>query len=380
MISKISIQNFKSLKNITFECSNLNLLTGLNGMGKSSVLQALLLLRQSFDKGYLEKSGITLNGDLVNIGVGKDALYQNAEKEEITFNASFLQAEGTINNSWIFGYEKDSDVLLFAEDAFKNSPKPENLEILALFNSQFKYLHAERWVRNQYPRSDFQVVQNRSVGKHGEFAAHFLNHFGEETIDSSLLYPGSSTNTLDYQVSAWMNEISPGTKVKTEKIRGVEAIKLSYDFPNNNGRTDEITPGNVGFGITYVLSVIVLLLCAKPGEILLIENPESNLHPKGQSAIGHLMALVAQKGVQIFVESHSDHILNGILIAISNNYKNGQGGIQSSNVKIYFFDIENERHESISHKIEIHENGRISKAPKNFFDQFSKDMKTIMGF
>src|SRR4051812_41547142 len=118
MISKIFIQNYKSLKSIELECSNLNLLTGLNGMGKSSILQALLLLRQSRSKGYLKKDGLTLKGDLVNIGVGKDALCQIADKEEINFSI-FFKTENTdavVPYEWIFGYEHDSDVLPFAED------------------------------------------------------------------------------------------------------------------------------------------------------------------------------------------------------------------------------------------------------------------------
>ena len=82
MIKQIEIRNFKSIKQADVSASNLNLLMGLNGMGKSSFIQTLLLLMQS-DK--LEEGVIDLNGILVQIGQGRDALYQYAEEEKIVF-------------------------------------------------------------------------------------------------------------------------------------------------------------------------------------------------------------------------------------------------------------------------------------------------------
>jgi len=83
MISKIEIKNFKSLKNISIETKSLNILMGLNGMGKSSLIQSLLVLRQSRE---IENGKIDLNGDLVEIGKGKDAMYQYNLSENILMN------------------------------------------------------------------------------------------------------------------------------------------------------------------------------------------------------------------------------------------------------------------------------------------------------
>lgn len=393
MISKIAIQNFKSLRNIELECSNLNLLSGLNGMGKSSVLQALLLLRQSHSKGHLLKDGLTLKGDLVNIGTGRDALFRDtSDKEEITFSLFFSEKGDTINYKWIFGYEtnkdieefkySESDVLPFAEggnpfeiESKLTDPEPlPELSGLPLFNIHFQYLNAERWVKNLYERSDFQVVQNRNLGKNGEFTPHYLVHFGSKTsewVNDKLLYPNTEIKTLDFQVSAWMNEISPGTNVNTERITGMDAIKLSYG-------KEEFTPTNVGFGITYILPVIVALLSAKPGDILIIENPESHLHPQGQSAIGRLMGLCAQQGVQIFVESHSDHILNGICVAIH------KGHLKSDMAKFYFLHKKNNESFSTIYDVKVNQSGRIDDSNLRetgvvgFFDQINKDMETIL--
>ena len=237
-------------------------------------------------------------------------------------------------------------------------------------------MSAERWVKNQYERSDFQVIQNRSLGKNGEFTAHYLAHFGSldgEEVADNLLYPDTSIRTLEYQVSAWMNEISPRTIVKAVRIPGVDAIKLSYQFEYDGGSSNEMSPLNVGFGITYVLPVIVALLSAKKGDVLIIENPESHLHPKGQSSIGRLLALSAQQGVQLFVESHSDHIVNGIRVAVKN-------GIPSELVNLFFISREDKEQEiySSTESPKIDQDGRISFWPENFFDEWDNNLMELL--
>jgi len=84
MISYIHIRNFKSLKNCRLKTANLNLCFGMNGMGKSSFLQVLLLLRQSYQKAVLENEGLLLNDkDCISLGTGKDVFYQGARNMSI---------------------------------------------------------------------------------------------------------------------------------------------------------------------------------------------------------------------------------------------------------------------------------------------------------
>ena len=378
MITKIAIQNFKSLADIEINCSNLNVFTGLNGMGKSSILQSLLVLRQSYDKGsLLSTEGLSLKGALADIGVGKDALYQFASKDEINIAIEFDDKETKV---WTFAYEandendeyrySESDIMPYAVDTLP----PEGLSEYSLFQSdKFRYLNAERWVKNIYDTGDTQVVKNRSLGKFGEFTPNYLVYYGSDLIDEALLYEETQINTLNYQVSAWMNEISPGTKVKTEKIPGINSIKLSYEFHSNGINTRDISPLNVGFGMTYVLPVIVALLSAKPGDVLIIENPESHIHPKGQSVIGKLMAKVAQLGVQLFIETHSDHIINGIRVAVKK-------GIPANSVNLIFF-TRGENHDEIYstyNNPQIDNDGRIDFWPKNFFDEWNNNLIELL--
>ena len=80
MLETIAIKNFKLLKDQLFHLNNLTIFSGLNGMGKSSLIQSLLLLRQSYEKNMLPSKGLSLVGEYVQIGNGADVLSINAEK------------------------------------------------------------------------------------------------------------------------------------------------------------------------------------------------------------------------------------------------------------------------------------------------------------
>ena len=88
MIEKIHLKNFKCFNDINIETSKLNVFAGINSMGKSSIIQSLLLLRQAYETNSI-KNGIQLNGSLVNIGRGYDVLNRSSEDEKITVTISF---------------------------------------------------------------------------------------------------------------------------------------------------------------------------------------------------------------------------------------------------------------------------------------------------
>ena len=367
MITKIEIENFKVLERGSFNCSYLNLFSGINGMGKSTVLQSLLLLRQSYKNDYLKNDGLALKGEYVDIGVGKDALYQSAKKETISFD---LELDNNRVIRWDFEYNSDSDILAYVN----NAPQDVPYEQISLFNGSFQYLNAERFVPEKfYERSDFEVVKNRNLGIKGEFVGHFLSVFGNESVAKELCIEKSRSNTLMHQVWAWMGLITPGTKINIEELKGLDAVILEYQFETQSGYTNEIKPSNVGFGLTYVLPVIVSLLSSRPGDILIIENPESHLHPKGQSIMGKLLAMVANRGVQLFIETHSDHVLNGIRVAVSS-------GLDPSSVRLYFLfrDVASISHFSKVSSPKIDKDGRIDFWPDGFFDEWDNNLMKLI--
>jgi predicted ATPase len=188
----------------------------------------------------------------------------------------------------------------------------------------------------------------------------------------------SKATDLFSQVVAWEREISSGVNIVV-KDNGILGYELKYQYSTTGGKTDEFNASNVGFGLSYVMPVIVAILSAPKDAILFIENPEAHLHPKGQAKLAELICLAAQAGMQIVIETHSDHIVNGILVQCK-NFELAQKGIAKNNVKILYFGEKDERQASTIEEIKILERGKIDQQPTGFFDQIQNDLKIIMGF
>lgn len=368
MLNLLSLENFKSIKDQDFELTNLTLFSGFNGMGKSSALQSLLLLRQSYDKHLLPSIGLSLSGEFVNLGNGKDLLYAYAEDEYIKIETCWDDTQLVLN----FDYDENSDM----QPLNDSSSIDQNAFNEALFVANFQYLSAERISpKSVYDVSEYAVNQRRSLGSKGEYTAHFLSQHGDEVLAiSEMVHPAASTTNLIDNINAWMSEITPGTKVITQLISEINQASLHYQFTSATELTDKFRPENTGFGLTYVLPVVTALLSAKSGDLLLIENPESHLHPSGQSIVAQMMAIASQSGVQILVETHSDHILNGVRAAVKNN------NISQENVIVYFLsrDINSAEHAVDVEKIEIDSSGRIESWPEGFFDEWDKSLNTLL--
>jgi predicted ATPase len=380
MITSLYIKNFKALGEHLLVFKPLTLISGLNSTGKSSVLQSILTLRQSYQQKLLPSQGLALNGDLVSIGRGKDARFEDAKEDLIEIKLTTSQG---IDGNWRFKcdlQENDSDVLPII------SQEPESLEIYqssSVFNENFHYLQAERiGPRSSFKMSNFQVAQLKSLGTQGEYTGHFLSINERSKIcDIKLSHPnvkqdednlGVITPSLDLidQVEAWLGEISPGIRLRLDPKPDLDLMSIRYQY----GDSDRYRSTNVGFGITYSLPIIVAILSSKPGALIIVENPEAHLHPKGQAKMGELLALAASCGIQIVVETHSDHVLNGIRVAVHSKR------IAPDDVQLYYFQKANKSQQYIIEtlSLKIDRNGRIDRWPDGFFDQFEKNLGTLL--
>lgn len=383
MIRKLKIKNFKILQEVDIELKELNLLTGLNGSGKSSLIQSLLLLRQSVEDTTVTRGSLKLNGNLVNLRTGKDVLYQYAEDEIITFELGINENE--IGYRWELKSQPDNDYLesinfsIFAILDTKETPvgSPDgNLRSVSLFNDKFQYLQTDHLSPQDVHDKSVRNVQLRNLGKRGEYAVHYLNAYGSRnTIRfDNLLHQEVKAKTLSQQVDAWLGEISPGIKIHITPVKDLEKFVINYSYSARDGETTAFSATNSAFGVSYILPVIVSLLIAEKDDIVILENPEAHLHPQGQSRIGRLMALAAQNGVQIIAETHSDHILNGIRVAVK------KGEVDPDKVGIFYFDRQREsgHHRAKITQPRIDENGRINEWPKGFFDEWDNMLDELI--
>lgn len=340
--------------------------TGLNGMGKSSVIQSLLLLRQSARANLLRPavrgsgpSGLLLNGDLLRLGTAYEVLHESAEVDDV----GIVLRDEDDAHTWQFEARGSADLLPMLTG-------PTNLPALALFGESFAYLGAERIGPRVLHALSASQVERADLGADGSFAVAFLDAQGARTVSSALRHQDAASFGLLSQVTAWMGEVSPGVRVNTESLSGVSAARLSFGFALGAATTRPLRPTSVGFGLSYTLPVVVALLATPPGGLVLIENPEAHLHPRGQMAMGELIARAASAGVQVLVETHSDHVLNGLRLAVKD------GLISHDRVALHFF-RRTEREEDgvarIRHVVDsptLDADGRIDEWPEGFFDQY----------
>ena len=360
MINYMQIENFKSIRKLSLPLENLNLFFGMNGMGKSSVIQVLLLLRQSFwENSKLGLDYLYTNGTMIQLGTGKDVFCQSGISDNIRF---YIQFSNNIMYDCCYKYrldDPDSDQLM------RVGTKIDDSYAVPLFSEQFSYLGAEHiGPRKQYSIENWKRNGAVKLGIAGEFVVPFLALEGEKLrVPDEMCLQNGKTNRLIDQVSAWMAEISPGIRISAELLSSIEKAKLAISYSGDRLVSDSFLPVNVGFGIPYVLPLIVELLISNKDSLLLIENPESHLHPKGQTMIANLIALAAEHGCQIICESHSDHVINGIRVAIKKKQ------INNGKVGISFFS-KNKDQETKVDNIYIDGKGNLSDYPLGLLDEW----------
>lgn len=361
MIRNIAIRNFKCFETLELSLSNLNVFSGLNGMGKSTAIQTLLLLKQSQEQDTaLHK--IVLNGNYVLLGVGKDILFEDASSDDLQF---CYTDESGVTDLHVH-YTPDRDVL----DA-----KLASGDVISSLNSGFEYINAGRLSpQTVYEKSSFYVDIKTQLGIYGQYTAHYLARHQDDEI----CWPNAHGEkcTLKVLIQSWLDEISPNVKLNISTIQNADLAQINYYYTDSadSTKSNEYRPTNVGFGISYVLPVITALLKAQSNSILIIENPEAHLHPHGQRKMGELIAMCAARGVQVFVETHSDHILNGIRINVK------LGAIDADAVRMFFFEkaLCGKKMKHIVSKPKILKNGRLDFWPDGFFDEWEKALDEII--
>jgi predicted ATPase len=190
MISNIIIQRFKCFENQKIEFGPLTLLVGANASGKSTVIQSLLLLRQSYQAGALNSGKLSLNGRLTTVGTAKDALYSQSPEDSIAFSLATPQEATPITFEFACPRGKRDIYTL------TSNQKVHDLTI-NLFENRVTYLSAERLgPRLLYPMTEVWR-EKMNVGTQGEHTAHCLAEFGQEAIrNPKLAYPDSKNLTI----------------------------------------------------------------------------------------------------------------------------------------------------------------------------------------
>ena len=368
MIRFLDLHNFKCFNFAELSLKNLTLVTGKNAAGKSTVPQSLLLLRQSYEMRYLQDGQLCFSDQLVDLEDYASTYSNDPDPEDGSFS---IIVEDEDEGRWAFSVDEGTTGGKVM-DCHAEWSKP--LSECSLFDESMLYLNAERLgPRMSHARKAKRGRLESRVGDiHGDGAASLFY----DSIDKPLLIPGmkhkEGGNDLAGQINAWMNYIL-GQDTILSADANPSTVLLKYGLMNREGVEMQISPTNTAFGHAYVFPIVVAVMTAPAGSLILLENPEAHLHPAAQVRMGRFLSLAAANGVQLLVETHSDHLLNGVRLSVCNR-KEWDGGVLSPDlVNIYYF--EEDREQVFKHRyreIEIDETGKLSEWPDGFFDAWEK--------
>ncbi len=387
MLNRIDLHDFKCFELLKLPLTNLTLLSGANASGKSSVLQALVLLHQTMLR-HEWSNRLFLNGDAIKMGTVGDVVDKVHGRHTIEIGI----LDGDQRYHWSFSSSERAEMSMAVDHVTVNGSKlspPTRLQyLLPPFHAaqpthlvdqnrrmavltlnqnalparlrRLSYITAERiGPREFYPLDETATV----VGPAGEHALSVLHLGRDQRVLDDLILANAPPTRLR-QVEARMRQFFPGCGLEVLQIPHANAVTLGLRTSDD---TSFHRPLHVGFGLTQILPIIIAALSAEAGDILLIENPEVHLHPSGQARMGQFLAEVAKAGVQVIVETHSDHVLNGIRRAV----KDAQ--LAPEQVALHFFRPRAENQAQVlSPQLDV--TGNVDTWPDGFFDQFDKDM------
>lgn len=350
MFKKLKIKSFKSITDVEINLKNLNLFLGTNSSGKSSILQALLVLAQS-DKLYhnhklTSTPNSVLNGEYINLGDFKEI--QSKTSEGNIYISITNEVPANIEETKLF---------ISLDDVDYTSPN-------YLFN-KVKYISANRiGAEDVYPNS---FSDEQYFKSDGSYLFSFLQRNKKLALDESFVKNKVST-TLLVELNYWLKEIL-NTELEIEAIEKTDLVKITYDVRGNKISN---RPKNLGTGTSFIISILIMCLASQEGDALIIENPELHLHPKAQSALTEFLIHIASHNRQLFIETHSDHVFNAIRVAIAQDEHSQQL------FGVNFVELDSE-FKTVNHEIKIQGKGDVINPQDGLFDQFDNDLLRMLG-
>ena len=377
MLSEIELRDFKCFPHLTLPLAPLCLLTGHNGAGKSSVLQSLLLVHQTI-REHEWSPRLALNGEAVSLGRVPDVVNEMSGGDRF----SLALCDGDDRVEWTFRGDRRHlsmavDTLRINGDTAGSTTQLRHLlpigeAALRPLTTRLRgltYIGASRAAPEEiHALSDPTLVD--VVGARGEHAVSVLHWARDRPVEGALAIAEPRARDLIRQVQARMRQFFPGFGLEVREMPGTNAVRLGL---RTSDRTEYHRPRHTGLGLTQCLPIVVAALSARDDAILLIESPELHLHPAGQARMGRFLAEVARAGRQVIVETHSDHVLNGVRRAVKD------GTVSSEEVAIHFFQPRTEDRPQVSSPV-VGDDGRIDFWPSGFFDQFDRDASYFAGW
>ena len=357
MLKEIFVEGYKSIDRAQVELRQFTLFSGVNSAGKSSMIQSINYMLDLQHK--LDNQGRDMYG-----AIGKFVDVRNSVKgnKEIIFR---LSEEDTNEEQYFFsavcsGGEGRTQVKIESPESEKLIQYAEKYKVI--------YLSAERvGVQNTY---ELNIQNPWDIGNKGQFVYSYLSYFGQEELlePNFICHPDEIGMSLSNQVNYWLNYLLD-FRIQVNAVPDVDQVVVTYSNSKSNRYYRAV---NVGTGVTYISALIIAALSCKAGDTLIVENPEIHLHPRAQSRLMEFMAFLCGRGLQVILETHSDHIYNGMRKCIKRNM------LSRDKIAAYYFEL-NETMQTQIHHITFNNQGAEETHPYGMFDQFDDDLDELIG-
>jgi len=390
-LTEITVQGYKSIRQAhTVAMRPLTILAGANSSGKSSLMQPLLLLKQTLEAAY-DPGPLLLNGPNVRFN-NADQMFNVNDKKTRLFKIG-LRVGSAFREVTFQKRERRLEVIstIYEESGVRLTVTPEpDPQAIAEFVERAKSfirlppeIGFERqwsvarnrcflqlnWLPLDYtvetflrsiihlpglrgnPERNYVVtaVEKTFLGTFEPYTASVIAHWQEYTPEKlSALAQDLAALELTWKVEAR----------RLDDTR-VELLVGRLKKPKQGGARDLVSIADVGFGVSQTLPLLVALRAADAGQMVYVEQPEIHLHPRAQVKLAEILAEAAMRGVQVVIETHSALLLLAVQTLVA------QGRVSPSLVKLHWF-TRDEKGDTRINSADLDENGAFGDWAEDF--------------
>lgn len=410
MLRTVTLDGFRCFGEPTrVELSGLTVLAGANNVGKSSIIHALVALVQAEQQQSREL--LPLVGEWVDLGSFQQVLNQYRSGAQRYFQIGLTAGSDSFEQDvlWTFGEQDDAGGDMACVQRIEAWRGGEQLELEVTGRTvrarsrrepedpwdegQAEFLHPGRVqlvLPQEIPRdvrllpsgvetvlylAAYRTPPRRVYPKRRSLLGPLLGSMGEHTAEVLYQYRLAEVDVLPAEgspvlfgkaVDAWWSHLFEGSySIRPEPVEG-PGVRLSINTPS----AENLGLGQVGVGLSQALPILTLGLCSKPGQIIIIESPEVHLHPAAQHRLCDLFVELVRRGRQVVLETHSDHLINALRIAVK------QKRLTPEQVALYSFSQSESR--ATAERLHLDRDGRLAHWPVGFFDQASLALLELM--
>jgi hypothetical protein len=417
-ITSISVAGFKSIGDEqTIEVRPLTLLAGANSSGKSSMMQPLLLLKQTLE-ALFDPGPLLLNGPYAKFTSIGQFLPVGSANRKSTWMVVGIGISG--QSRFAVGLrpeksrqpEKGKYKISLEFNEYKYNSKSHTLYPSSSYEEVTDFVRdvmGERfvaWKERIVPASKFEVSRQRfilefNLLKPGISISPILPTPVKSTTVQRLIYdaihlpglrgnpertyhlsavgpsfPGRFEHYVASLISHWKTEepeklrslgddlslLGLTWKVDAKQVDDtqVELRVGRMPRPRRGGAHDLVGIADVGFGVSQTLPVVVALQAARAGQLVYIEQPEIHLHPRAQVAMARLLVNAANRGVRVVAETHSSLLLLGVQSLVA------EGAIDPESIKLNWFQRNEQEGTTRITSADLDEAGRFGDWPEDF--------------